>query len=155
MFTYAGKWDTGIIADDALQSLPHLCVSYEPRKPNTVFSQWWASASTWPSMGTVQRYTDFMVSHGRVTDRTLPGVMKHSVARSLSELTPQDLHMQRSTAEVQAEAIPTTVFRHHLYGFGLFDSALSGEYDVGVTYHSTAPKTQVYAWGISLECFYL
>tara|TARA_R110000765_G_scaffold414536_1_gene515099 strand:- start:404 stop:532 length:129 start_codon:yes stop_codon:yes gene_type:complete len=38
--------------------------------------------------------------------------------------------------------------------FNLFDSTEVGDYSVGVAYYSTTAKTQVFSWGVSLECFY-
>ena len=90
----------------------------------------------------------------RDLNTTTLGVSRPSICRSAEETAPATGNMVRASATVSSNSIPKRSVRYPMAAFNLFDSTEAGDYSVGVAYYSTTAKTQVFSWGVSLECFY-
>ena len=156
-YTYATAYDTGLLGDDNHQLLPRASLTVEVRKPATLFVQWWAGCSTRdnaPGASPVNQGAARFWMYKRDLNTTTLGVSRPSICRSAEETAPATGNMVRASATVSSNSIPKRSVRYPMAAFNLFDSTEVGDYSVGVAYYSTTAKTQVFSWGVSLECFY-
>jgi len=156
-YTYATAYDTGLLGDNNYQLLPRASLTVEVRKPATLFVQWWAGCSTRdnaPSVPTPSQGAARFWMYKRDLNDPATGVSHPSICRSAEETRPMSTNMIRELTDVDNDSIPKRSVRYPMAAFHLFDSTEVGDYSVGVAYYSTTATTQVFSWGVSLECFY-
>lgn len=156
-YTYATIYDTSLVGDNVYQQLPRASLTAEVRKPATLFVQWWAGCSTRdnnPGVAPINQGSAKFWMYKRDLDDATLGVSRPSICRSLEETGVTDADVILNGANDTEGSIPKRSVRYPMGAFHLFDSTEVGEYSVGVAYDSTTAKTQVFSWGVSLECFY-
>jgi hypothetical protein len=152
MFTYTSHYTGGVLGSSARAHVPKTTVDIEVSRPMTLFFQWWAFPFMRPDGDGSAGSTNIYI----YLDDPETGSQSSSRKKFIG------LDITAATSLVTGELeVPSDVSKRPLQsymagGFHLRTITSPGTYSMGLsTMTDSIAKTQLVAWGVSFEGFYL